>query len=171
MKRMLAYLMMYFACLSGFSQGNIIHTDFFVLRGEIKNPQTITMAGLAEFKAKDLNDVTNYNNPGDPRGTFKAVKGVLLKDVLQKVQLNVTGPKQLYAFYVECTSTDGNKIVFTWNELMNTPNGENIFIVTSRDGKDIANLDDRIAILQLTEPGKGHLNIKGVQQITILSVK
>jgi hypothetical protein len=35
-----------------------------------------------------------------------------------------------------------------------TSNGENIFIVTARDGKVIANLDDRIAILQISEPGK-----------------
>lgn len=171
MKRSLAYLMLFFGSVNGFSQGKIIHTDFFVLRGEIKNPQTITMAALTEFKAKDLNDVTNYNEKGEARATYRTVKGVLLKEVLQKVQLNTTNSKQLYAFYVECTATDGYKTVFTWNELMNTLNGENIFIVTSRDGKDIANLDDRIAILQLTEPGKGHLNIKGVQQITILSVK
>ncbi|MFI5156070.1 MAG: hypothetical protein ACHQEM_07785 [Chitinophagales bacterium] len=171
MKRILVYLILCFASIGGFSQGKIIHTDLIVLRGEIKNPQNITMATLAEFKAKDLNDVTNYNHLGEAHGMYKSVKGILLKDVLQKVQLNMTSPKQLYGFYVECTATDGYKTVFTWNELMNTPNGENIFIVTARDGKDMANLDDRIAILQLAEPGKGHLNIKAVQQITILSVK
>jgi len=171
MKKTLIYLMLLITCLDGISQGNLIHTDFFVLRGEIKNPQNITMAGLSEFKTKDLNDVVTINSQGEERGTYKAVKGVLLKDVLQKVQLNMAKPSQQYGFYVECTATDGYKTVFTWNELMNTPNGENIFIVTARDGKAIANLDDRIAILQLTEPGKGHLNIKAVQQITILSVK
>ena len=153
------------------AQSTLIPTDFFIVRGEIKNSQTFTLVTIQQYPATDLHQVTTLNHLGQTMSVLNNVKGVLLKDLLKGIQLNLAKPNQVYAFYLECVATDGYKTVFTWNELMNSPDGEQIYIMTGKDGKPFTGLDDRICILQLKEPGKGHLNIKGLQQITIQSVK
>jgi hypothetical protein len=46
-------LLLYTTCLNALLREYCAHR--FYSTGEVKNPQTITMAALSEFKSKDLN--------------------------------------------------------------------------------------------------------------------
>jgi hypothetical protein len=171
MKKIIVVAFLVTGAISLTAQVNVNPTDSFSIGGEIKNPQVITLSALGAFHTASLNDVASLNHMGQVRGTMKNAKGVLLRDILQKIELNIASPKLLYGFYVECVATDGYKTVFSWNEILNTANGENVYVITERDGKKIAELDDRITILQLYAPGRGHVYIKGLREMIIQSVK
>jgi len=157
--------------LSLSAQVNVNPTDSFSMTGEIKNPQSVSVREISSFNAVSLNDVVSLNHMGEAKGTMKNVKGVLLRDILKKIELTIVSPKLLYGIYIECIATDGYKTVFSWSEIMNAPSGENVFVITERDGKKLPELDDRITILQLYGPGRGHVYIKGLREIIIQSVK
>jgi hypothetical protein len=43
------------------------------------------------------------------------VKGVLLKDILIKVEIDAETPKVLSEYYFVCIASDNYKVVFSWN--------------------------------------------------------
>ena len=152
------------------AQSKIPATDSFMVKGQIKNPMTIAINTLDTFKVKSLNDVVTVNHLGQPLQTLKNAKGILLKDVLNNIQLDVSSPKQGFSYYILCVASDGFKVVFSKDEIFNSLNGDNTFIITESDGKKLKEMDDRIAILMLKGNGKGHVYIKGLQQIIFRSV-
>jgi len=168
--KIFALIIFLFAFATGYAQSKIAPTDSFVVKGQIKNSVTFSINMLDTFKAKSLNDIITVNHLGQALTTIKNVRGVLLKDVLSDIQLKSRGPKQSFSYYMECVASDGFKVVFSRNEIFNTMNGDNTFIIVERDGEKLKDIDDRIAILMLTGNGKGHIYIKGLQQIIIKSV-
>ncbi|HEX4849795.1 MAG TPA: molybdopterin-binding protein, partial [Puia sp.] len=70
-----------------------------------------------------------------------------------------------------CMASDGFKVVFSRDEIFSTMNSDNTYIVTESDGKKLKDINDRIAILMIQGPGKGHVYIKGLQKIIFRSVK
>jgi hypothetical protein len=152
------------------AQNSVPQTDSFVVKGQIRNPTTFTIHSLDTFKTQMLDDIVTVNHMGQALSTIKNVRGILLKDVLNKIQLNAPSPKQSFGYYMECIASDGFKTVFSWNEIFNTINGDNTYIITEKNGKKLEDIDDRIAILIVLGKGKGHVYIKGLQQIIIKSV-
>jgi len=153
------------------AQSKIPITDSFEVKGEIKNPQTVSISMINGFPMHDLKDITTVNHLGKTMSVIHGVKGVLLKDVLKGIDLNTATPREIYGIYVVCLASDGYKTVFTWNEIFNSSRGDNIYIITEKEGKTLAATDDRIAILDISEPGKGHVNIKGLRELNIQPVK
>jgi hypothetical protein len=118
-----------------------------------------------------LNDVTTLNHRGEVRAVIKNVKGILFRDVLNGVELITAKPKDFSSYYLECVGSDGFKVVFSRNELFNTSNGDNTYIVLEKDGKKGKDIDDRIAILIMMGPGKGHIYMKGLKEVVFKAVK
>jgi len=170
MRLIIASIFFLMVCVPGSAQNNVPQTDSFVVKGQIKNPSAFTIASLDTFRTEMLNDIVTVNHMGQALSTIKNVRGVLLKDVLSKVQLNAPSPKQSFGYYMVCTASDGFTTVFSWNEIFNTLNGDNTYIITEKNGKKLKDIDDRIAILIVLGKGKGHIYIKGLQQIVIKSV-
>ncbi len=166
---------LFFLLLAGVSivhaQENVSPTDSFTVTGDIKKPVTFYFNRLDTFKSKSLNDVTTLNHMGQVRSVIKNVKGVLLKDVLNSIELIAPKPKDLSSYYIECIATDGYKVIFSRNEIFNTANGDNTYIITEKDGKKGKDIDDRIAILIMFSPGRGHAYMKGVKEVVFKTVK
>ena len=154
------------------AQENIVPpTDSFIITGDVKKPLTVNFNKLETFKIKSLNDVTAMNHRGEVRSVIKNVKAILFKDVLDGVELITNKPKDFSSYYVECVGSDGFKVVFSWNELYNTANGDNTYIVLEKDGKKGKDIDDRVAVLIMTGPGKGHIYVKGLKEVVFKSLK
>ena len=69
-----------------------------------------------------------------PKRTVKYIKGVMLKDILDKAVIDVS-LKLLSEIYITCIASDNYKVVFSWNEIYNSPIGEKIMILTEADKK------------------------------------
>lgn len=102
---------------------------------------------------------------------IKNVKAILFRDVLNGTELITNKPKDFNSYYIECVGSDGYKVVFSRNELYNTANGDNTYIVLEKDGKKGKDIDDRIAILIMMGPGKGHIYVKGLKEVVFKALK
>lgn len=153
------------------AQEKIPATDSFMVSGQIKNSITYTIESLDAMPKISLRDVVTVNHRGEALSTLHDVKGVLLKDVLKAVELNTSGPKQAFSYYMLCIASDGFKVVFSRDEIFNTMNGDNTYVVTESGGKKLKDINDRIAILMILGPGKGHVYIKGLRKIVFRSVE
>jgi len=100
---------------------------------------------------------------GKEKNTLTQLKGILLKDILNNVEIDAETPKVLSAYYFVLVASDNYKIVFSWNELFNTETGNNVYIITEENGKKMKDTDERIAIVAVTDirTGRRHMsNIK-----------
>ena len=99
------------------------------------------------------------------------IKGIRLKDILEKAGLNEESPKLLSEFYFNCVATDGYKVVFSWNELFNTEVGNQVYIIIESDGQKGNLSADRIAMLSAADQATGRRFVKNLAEIKVERVK
>ena len=94
-----------------------------------------------------------------------------MKDILDKAEIDAPTPKLLSEYYVVCIASDNYKVVFSWNEIFNSKNGENIYILTEQDGKVASGSDDKIALISTNDIATGRRYVKWLKKITVERVR
>ena len=166
MKR-LSVLFIILISLKVCGQKDIQATDKFVVKGEVKKEMTFSLADIEKLPSKYIGDVVITNHLGEPRGTAKQLSGILVKDLLKDLELNENSPKLFSEFYLTFIAVDHYKVVYSWNEIINSPTGDNHYIITKRDGKKLQEMNERILVLTPTDFKTGRRHIKGLSQIVI----
>jgi hypothetical protein len=92
---------------------------------------------------------------------------ILLKDILDKVEIDAENHKVLNEYYFVCVASHNYKVVFSWNEIFNNPAGESVYIITGQDGKWAYLLDNRIVLVSPKDQMTGRRYIKGLQKIVV----
>jgi len=105
-----------------------------------------------------------------PKKTIKQIKGVMLKDILDKAGIDVS-LKLLSEVYITCIASDNYKVVFSWNEVYNSAIGEKVMILTEANGKKGNQIPDRIVLLSVADRATGRRYVEGLQKIVIQQVK
>lgn len=146
-------------------------TDQIVVTGKVKNQINFSLNELEVFTPKSIDSIVIYSHLMEPRKTIRNIKGVLLKDVIDKAGIDAGSAKLLSEFYITCIASDNYKVVFSWNEIYNSPNGENILIITEADGKKAGALPDRIATISANDRATGRRYVKGLQKIVVEQAK
>lgn len=142
-------------------------TDAFIISGNIRAPKTISLQDLQQFPLHHIGDVSITNHKGESKGMAKEISGVLLSDVLSTIQLDTDQPKQFSAYAFACTASDGYTVVYSWNEIFNSPIGRSIYIVTAFKGKPIGDQDERILMISTQDLFTGRRFLKNLERIAI----
>src|SRR6478735_941784 len=146
--RSVLFLALAFTFFSASAQKeNIPTTENFSIEGKVKKSLTVSLAALSSYKSYSIDSIVITNHLGERRSTLKNVKGILLKDILDKVDIDSETPKVLSEYYFVCIASDNYKVVFSWNEIFNSATGKSVYILTGHDGKPASALDNRIALV------------------------
>lgn len=147
------------------AQKPVTTTQSFTVSGDIKNEKTISVSDFSQWKEKTIGDVTITNHLGEVKGVARAMKGVLLKEVLQFFELKAESPKVFSEWFIVCRATDGYKVVYSWNELFNTKLGESIYLVTEKEGKRASNMSESVLMISTEDFKTGRRFVKSLQSI------
>jgi len=142
-------------------------TTSFQITGKVQNALTLQFADLQQFPVQKIGKVKIASHNGEARGGFQNLKGVLLKNVLEKAGIQSENPKVLSEYYIVCEAADGYKNVYSWNELFNTEVGNNVFIVTEENGKSFAGAEKGIMLIAPKDFRTGRRNLKGLSKIEV----
>jgi hypothetical protein len=153
--------------LAGRSQDSNLKTDHFQITGLIKNDLQFTIPDILNFPLHQIGDVLITNHQGEPRGTASQLEGVRVIDLLQPIQLTEASPKRFSEFYFVFEAADGYKVVFSWNELFNSSVGQQVYLITSKAGKKMDLMEERILLLSPSDFKTGRRHIKGLSKITV----
>jgi hypothetical protein len=154
-----------------FAQEKINTTGQFTIEGKIKVKLSFSQNDLSSFPSHAFDSIVIYNHLMEPRKTLKAIKGVLLKDILDKTFIGVSSPKLLSEIYITCIASDNYKVVFSWNEIFNSAVGDQVMIITESNGQKGDQMADRIALVSASDRATGRRYVKGLQKIMIEQVK
>ena len=150
---------------------NIPTTENFSIEGKVKKGLTVSLAELSSYKSYSVDSIVITNHLGERRSSMKKVKGVLLKDILDKVEIDAENHKVLSEYYFVCIASDNYKVVFSWNEIFNSDVGKSVYIITGQDGSWAYVLDNRIALVSSKDHMTGRRYVKGLQKIVIERIK
>ena len=139
----------------------------FTVSGEVLKAETIDISKLSGYTQVHLDSLRIYSHDMLPRGLMKNINGVLLKDILSAIPFNNENPKVLSEYYIECEATDGYKVIFSWNEIYNSETGKHTMIITSKNGTNLSQLDDRIALITPSDQATGRRYVKWLNKIII----
>lgn len=136
-------------------------------------PATVTVSGIngktVVLTEGDLSKLPQQTVKATDHGTPATFEGVLLRDVLAKVDLPIgekfhsTGA----SYYLVAEGRDGYRATFAWAELDPGFMDKAVYVVTKRDGKALA---DKDGPFQLVVPGEKR-NGRWVRQVTALRIK
>lgn len=170
---MKSVLLLFFVAISSYvlAQKPIPTTESFTIEGKVKKEMTVSLADLSSYKTYSIDSIVITNHLGERRSSLKNVKGVLLKDILGKVEIDAETPKVLSEYYFVCIASDNYKVVFSWNEIFNSNTGKTVYILTGHDGKPASALDNRIALVSPKDEMTGRRYVKGLQKIVVERVK
>lgn len=164
------YCMLILVCLLGqtlFAQEKI-NTSFSIrVTGDVKQEKTIRVDDILHYTSTDIGDLKILNHLGDYKSTQKGLKGVLVKDVLEKINISSSSPKDLSEIYIIVIATDGYKVVYSWNELFNSPTGNNTFFITEKEGVRMPEMKESILLVTTSDFKTGRRNVKAVKEILI----
>ena len=170
--RSILFLVLAFTVFSASAQKeNIPTTENFSIEGKVKKSLSLSLADLSSYKSYSIDSIVITNHLGERKSSLKKVKAVLLKDILDKVEIDAETPKVLSEYYLVCIASDNYKVVFSWNEIFNSDTGKSVYIITAQDGKPATTLDNRIALVSPKDQMTGRRYVKGLQKIVVERVK
>jgi hypothetical protein len=142
-------------------------SESFTVSGEVLKTETLDMSKLSGYTQVHLDSLRIYSHDMQPKGLIKNINGVLLKDILSAIPFNNENPKVLSEYYIECRATDDYSVIFSWNEIFNSETGKHAMIITSKNGTNMDQLDDRIALVTPTDQATGRRYVKWLNRIII----
>src|SRR5882757_9124455 len=140
-------------------------TSSFTISGEVLSSLTISIMDFKKWKEVPIGDLIITNHLGEKKSEAIGLKGILLKEILQTVEIKSENPKVLSEYYFVFVASDGYKVVYSWNELFNTSVGESVYLITEKNGKSIAEMDDSILVVSIKDFKTGRRNLKGLSSI------
>ena len=170
--RLIQVLVFIALSFSAFAQKEITSTtEKFSIEGKVKKEMTVSLADLSVYKTYVIDSVIITNHLKGKKNTLKKVKGVRLKDVLAKIEIDAENLKVLNEYYFVFIAADNYKVIFSWNEIFNNNSGKSFYIITGVGGKPASALDSHIALICPGDENTGRRYIKGLQKITVERVK
>ncbi len=152
------------------AQKAIPATQSFTISGDVKAEKKVSVTDFAQWKEHTIGDVTITNHLGEVKGVARAMKGVLLKDILQSVEIKAESPKVFSEWYIVCKAADGYKVVYSWNEIFNTKVGETVFLVTEKEGIRAAAMNDSVLMISTEDCKTGRRFVKSLASIELRRV-
>lgn len=146
-------------------------TDLFKISGEVKAPRQFGLLDIEKQTVHPIGDVVITNHAGEVKGTAKGLQGIRLRDLLAGLQLATDNPKLNSTYYFIIKASDGYTVVFSWNELFNSPTGEKVYIVTQKDGKALNDMPERLLLIAPTDINTGRRYVKGLAEIQVKRVQ
>jgi len=142
-------------------------THQFTITGQIKKESVITMDSLNSYPVKQIGEIKVTDHVGAFKHKDDQLKGVLLKDILSHSQLNANSPKLFSRFYFSCIGSDGYTVVYSWNELFNTPVGDNVYILMEKNGVKADKMPESLQMASMLDFKTGRRFLHNLDKIIV----
>ena len=92
---------------------------------------------------------------------------MLLKDILMHSQLAAASPKLYSQFYFVCIGSDGYKVIYSWNELFNTPVGDQVYILMEKNGVKADKMPESLQMASMLDMKTGRRYLHNLDKIIV----
>ncbi len=151
------------------AQKKIEPSNSITIVGAVKQELKLSIEDLKKYPTQKAGNgkLNIYSHDGTLRSTLKGLEGIPIKALFEKIEFVVDSPKDLSQFYLVFEATDGYQVVYSWNEIFNTLVGDNVYVLTKADGVGMDMMEQRIAVVSMSDVRTGRRYLKGFTKITV----
>lgn len=149
------------------AQKQTLTTDQIQIFGLTDSSFSVSFESIAKQKSVKIGNFKITNHSGEFKKEYKRLKGVPLLPILEKAKIRAKNPKDLSEYYLVFKASDGYTVVFSWNELFNTPVGQSVYIATEADGKPLSDSPERVLMITTRDFRTGRRHVKGLSSIEV----
>ena len=128
------------------------------------------MEELCKMESEVLEDLFVVCGSGDPRGSIGSCRGVLLEDLIRKADVIKEEHDDTKKMFLVASASDGYKVVFSWQEIFNSPVGGGVLILFEKDGKPLDRERKRVDLISAQDMFMGSRYVKGLTNIEVAMV-
>ena len=174
------FLAALFAAVSLFAMDNACKSDVngskFVtnevkISGLVLAPQKLTLANLKEMNATVIDSVAMVCGSGEMKEAQKSYKGVKLTELLDKAKIKIDAKHDQNKIYIVAKASDGYEVVFSYQELYNTPIGAKVIVFYEKDAKELSDNEGKIALVSADDIKTGPRHIKWLKSVEVYKIK
>lgn len=141
-------------------------SDHIEVTGLVNHPLLLTTDSLRQLSVKVGGPIRIVGSTGQVRREITSFRGVLLRDLLERADVTLPNPKEKGKYYVVARATDGYTAVFSYNELVNNPTGQQTFVLFEENGKPIVD-DGAFVLLTANDLITGARHVKWLRTIRV----
>ncbi|HTY99905.1 MAG TPA: molybdopterin-dependent oxidoreductase [Rhodocyclaceae bacterium] len=145
-------------------------TDSVSIGGAVEHPLRLTVADLRKLAPRQAGDVPLVCETGANMGKIENLRGVLLRDILEKAKVVAPGHNDVKKMIIIATASDDYKVVFSWTEVFNSPVGEGVIVFFERDGRPLADDEGHIAMISTKDLRTGPRHVKWLSGIEVRKI-
>lgn len=145
-------------------------THSITVTGTVEHTLKLGVDDLRKFPPQQVGDLPVVCQTGASVGKLENLRGVLLKDILEKAVVVSKSHNDVKKMAVIAGASDGYKVVFSWSEIFNSPLGEGVIVFYERDGLPLADDEGRIAMVSAKDIRTGPRHVKWLQSIEVRKI-
>ena len=157
------------------AEGKVVDPSTFVtthisVTGAVEHSLNLSVDDLRKFPPQQIGEVPLVCQSGANMGKLENFKGVLLRDILDKAKVKAPAHNDVKKMAVIASASDGYKVVFSWTEIFNSPNGEGVIVFFEKDGQPLTDDEGRIAMVSSKDTGTGPRHVKWLQGVEVRKI-
>ncbi|MEW9898409.1 molybdopterin-dependent oxidoreductase [Chitinivorax sp. PXF-14] len=138
--------------------------------GAVAKQLTLTVADLKKMPAAEIGAMPIVCQSGATMEEIKQYKGVKLKDVLDRAEIVSRDHNDTKKMVIVATASDGYKAVFSWQELYNSPLGDEVVVFFEKNGKLLDDDEGQIALISAKDLRAGPRHVKWLQSLEVIKL-
>lgn len=157
------------------AEGKVVDPSTFVtthvsVTGAVEHSLNLSVDDLRKFPPQQVGEVPLVCQSGANMGKLENFKGVLLRDILDKAKVKAPAHNDVKKMAVIASASDGYKVVFSWTEIFNSPNGEGVIVFFEKDGQPLTDDEGRIAMVSSKDTRTGPRHVKWLQGVEVRKI-
>ncbi|QIL20309.1 molybdopterin-dependent oxidoreductase [Thermomonas sp. HDW16] len=139
--------------------------------GAVTAPREFDLAAIKQLAGRDSGPVDVVCASGATVGKADNYRGVRLREVIDATGLALEGHKDARRMVVVARATDGYLVTFSWNELYNTPIGDEVLVAWEKDGAALTPREGQLLLISGKDIKTGPRHVRQLSEIEIVRMK
>ena len=131
----------------------------------------VSMEELCAMETEVFEDLFIICGSGDPKSCIGSCRGVLLEDIIRQADVIKEEHDDTKKMFLVASADDGYKVVFSWQEIFNSPVGGGVLILFEKDGKPLDQERKRVDLISVQDIFMGSRYVKGLTNIEVAMVE
>ncbi|WP_394781465.1 molybdopterin-dependent oxidoreductase [Undibacterium sp.] len=145
-------------------------TDSITVSGNVENKLTLKVDDLRAFPPQQISEVQLLGRGGANMGKLSNVKGVRLRDILEKAVVIAKDHNDVKKTVIIASASDGYKVVYSWTEVFNSPLGDGVLVYFEKNGAPLGDDEGRIAMISAKDTNTGPRHVKWLQTLEVKKI-
>ncbi|EXJ14934.1 molybdopterin-dependent oxidoreductase [Imhoffiella purpurea] len=142
-------------------------SETVAVTGAVEQPLSLSVTDLEGFPPQQIGEVDMICDTGVNIGKKENLRGVLLRDILDRAKLKAPAPRDFRKMAVIARATDDYVAVFSWAEIFNSDVGDHVIVYFRKDGAPLGVEEGQIALISTTDQRTGPRHVRWLNRIEV----